>query len=116
MIKEHRKLNLQDLSNRGNDVTMEINWNEGAKDCKYIKIQMGDKEAVISKEHLWTLVFMLSDDLQQEKLLPVSQVPVTNYETILNVMARSDVKKGYPFSLPISISLNHLTNKVTIKP
>lgn len=118
MIKDHRRLALTDFSNRGNEVIFEVNWNSSkrVKDCKHIKLSVGDKEAIISKDHLWGLLFMISNDEQQEKMIPRVTVPIKSYNTVIQVMAKQDFRKGQMFNLPISVSVNQLTGQMTIKP
>ena len=123
MIQQHRKLSLQDLSGRGNDVSFEVNWNDSklVKDSKYIRIQVGDsyleQEAIISKEHLFTLLLLLGDDKQQDKLVKSSTylVPVKNYQTVVNVKCIKDMRKGDVFGLPLTVSVNKSTGKMIIK-
>lgn len=118
MIKEHRRLALTDFSNRGNEVVFEVNWNSAkrVKGCKHIKLSVGDKEAIISRDHLWGLLFMISEEEQQEKMIPRRVVPIKSYNTVIQVMAKQDFKKGQLFNLPISVSVNQMTGQMTIKP
>ena len=115
MIKDHRKLSLQDLANRGNDVDLEVNWNSSVKDCKSIRVHMGGKEAVISRDHLWSLILLMSKDEQQEGMLPVIHVPVSHYETVVSVMAKKNVRKGETMNFPLSVSINKRTGQMSIK-
>lgn len=116
MIQGNRKLSLADLSGRGNDMSLEINWNKLVGNCKYIRVKMGSKEAIISKEHLWTLVFMLSEEDKQVDMLPTVETPVRYYKTVVKILSKHDIKVGQEYSLPITISLNQLDGTVLIKP
>lgn len=119
MIKENRKLALQDLSGRGNDCSFEVNWNNSKliEDSKYIRIRINDNEAVISKNHLFTLLLLLGNKKQQERLVNTStyMVPVRNYSTVVNVKCTKKMNEGDVFGLPLTVSINKANGKMTIK-
>jgi len=117
MIKQHRKLSLADFSGRGNDISLEINWNDLVKGCKYIKLKVNDREAVIKKDHLWTQMFMLSDDDQQDKMVGQSiiKTPQKVYRTVIYLKSPRDIHKGEMTSVPITITINS-KGEVLVKP
>jgi len=116
MILERDKTSLRDFSGRGNDVDLEVNWNNHVNECKYVKLKMRDDEAIIKKEHLWAALFSYSEEDKQEKMIPIVQVPVRHHRTIVTVAARADLKKGQLFQLPMTISTDLRTGKMVVKP
>ena len=121
MIKAHRKLALQDLSGRGHDVGLEVNWNKSkeVKDCKYVKIKVGDgPEAVIKQDHLFTLLMAISPPKQTDKMVGTMATyqGVKNYHTVVNIQAKNDIQKGDLFGVPLTVSVNDVTGGIIVKP
>ena len=121
MIKGNRKLALQDLSNRGNDVSLEVNWNRSraVKNCKHIKVKIGDgAEAIISQNHLFALLMAISPPKEQERMVEnyMDYQEVRNHQTVVDIKASVDIQKGQIFSVPMTISVNSATGEVRIKP
>lgn len=119
MIKAHRKLSVQDLSNRGHDMSLEINWNRDVRECQYVKIKLGDgPEAIIKRDHLFEILMMLADEKQQDRIVGNSMTyqKVRNYQTVVNIEARNRIEKGDVFGVPLTISFNEKTNTVSVKP
>ena len=118
MIKENRKLSIADLSGEGNDVALEVNWNRNKmiEECKYIRFQIGEEEAIISRDHLWMVLFMISKKKQQEDMNPTTFSPIKSYPTIINVIAKRDISRNEPYTLPITVSINQRTGQMSIKP
>lgn len=121
MISGHRKLALQDLANRGNDVSFEVNWNKTDKvqDCQFIKMRIGNgEEAIVSRDHLYTLMMLFLPTEQQADMIEpfAGRIPVDNYRTIVEVITNRDIKKGEPIVLPLTVSVNQRTGQMSIKP
>ena len=112
----HRKFSLQDIANRGNDVELEVNWNGKVKDNKYIKLVIGGKEAIISHDHLWTIIFMLSKIDKQLDMLPTYEQRIKHYETIVNLVAKNDIRKGDLYGVHLTIAENPKTGQLSIRP
>lgn len=119
MIKAHRKLSIQDLSNRGNDMSLEVNWNKNVQKCQHIRIKLGDgPEAVIKRDHLFEALMMMVDDKQQERMVGnyMNYQKVRNYQTVVDIQTRNKLEKGEILSVPLTISFNEKTNTVSVKP
>lgn len=115
MIEERRKLSLHDFSGRGNDIDLEVNWNKKVKGNKFLKLSIDGKESVVKHEHLWTILFMLSEQDKQADMLPTYIQTVKNYSTVVSIKSRSDIRKGDVFTLPLTVSVNS-EGKMSIKP
>jgi len=122
MIKGHRKLSIQDLANRGNDVSLEVNWNDTTdiKGCQYIKLQVGldGEEAVIKRDHLFEVLMLMADEKQQERMVGnyMTYQKVKNYSTTVGIMVKNAVEKGQVVQIPLTISINEKTGEIRVKP
>ena len=91
MLENRNKAFFPDL-NKKNDVGIEINWNQNTKDV--VKINIGDKEAVIKMEDLYGFVVMSVSGEKQDNLIPVRQTTITKYIKQHKIMAGKNIKKG----------------------
>ena len=121
MIRGNRKLALQDLSNRGNDVSLEVNWNNSKdiKNCKHIKIKVGDgPEAIIKQDHLFAILMAITPPKKQEIMVGnfMDYQEVRNYHTVIDVQLQKDVQKNEIIGIPLTISINQETGDIKVKP
>ena len=121
MIKEHRRLNVQDLSNRGNDMSLEINWNNSkdVKNCKYIRVRLGEgPEAIVKRDHLFELLMLLADDKQQDRMTSnyMTYSRLKNYRTVIDIELQKDKQKGEILAVPLTISIDEEKQTVSVKP
>ena len=115
MIKESRKLNVQDMSGKGKDLELLVNWTSVVKDCKYIQFKIGQEKCVIKKEHFLYLSFLIADDAEQDKIIVAELTNVQNRNTIITIQATKDIKKGEELNIPVTISTNPKTGEVQLK-
>ena len=115
MIKESRKLNVQDMSGKGKDLELLVNWNSVVKDCKYIQFKIGKEKCVIKKEHFLYLSFLIADESEQDKIIVAELTNVQNRNTMLSVTTTRDIKKGESLNIPVTISTNPKTGEVQLK-
>ena len=115
-LTERRKFSMMDLSRNGNDVNIEVNWNKFASKQGCIKFSINDEEAVISREHLYAILFMLGSAEEQQKMSApfLKQTQVTKYFKLLGVTATKDVRKGEMLNVPLEFTLNPETHQVVI--
>lgn len=115
-IRDSRKLVVGDVSGRSKDVVFEVNWNKFSKKRGFIKISIGDKTAVVDRQQLWGVLFMLGSAAEQEKLVSpfMKQTVVSNYYKVIGVTASKDIRKGEMINIPLSFTLNPETNRVVI--
>ena len=114
--KERRKMALMDLSHQGNEVVFEINWNSFVKKKGMIKITVGDKNAVVSREQLWAILFMFGSAEEQEKLVSpfMKHTRVTKFQKMIGVTTTHDITKGRLINIPLEITYNPESNRITI--
>ena len=115
MIKSNRKFNLSDIAGRNRDATLEVNWNDMVKDCKYIKLTMNGQTSVISKEDYMFLAFMIADEDEQQTLINPNLTFTENRQTMISVQATRDIAKGDSLNIPVTISTNPKTGYVMLK-
>ncbi len=115
-LKSRTKMALNDVSGRGDDILFEINWNGKVRNKGFIKISIGDMEAVVSREQLWAIMFMFGSAAEQEKLISpfVKQTQVLKFFRIVGVTAQKDIRKGEMLNVPLEFTLNPDSKTVTI--
>lgn len=107
MIKSYEKLKVPD-ENKKQDLIMEVNWNlhdKQTNDCKYIRVTMGEKTAVVKKEHLNAVLFAIGTEEEQRKMIPQVERRSRWYETVVSVKTTKDIKRGQELTFPIKLSL-----------
>jgi len=115
-IQERRKFAMADLSGEDNDVVFEVNWNSHARKNGFVKIMIGDTEVVVSREHLWGILFMLGDAEEQEKIVTpfIKKTIVKKFYKMIGVTTTRDVKKGEQIHVPLEFTLNPSNNQVIV--
>lgn len=108
MIKDHEKFKIPD-ENKRNEMVFEVNWapnDSRTNECKMIKATFPDgTEQLIRREHLHAILFAISDEAGQRKLIPQTISNSRWYETVVGVTAKRDIKKGEEITFPIKLSL-----------
>lgn len=112
---KRQKLVLGDVSGRGNDIVADINWNKNVK-RKFVKLTIGDLTAVVKKDHLFGIMFMLGDEDQQAALLGryVKKYPVTKFFKMIGITTTKQIQKGEMINVPIEFTYNPETNQIII--
>lgn len=115
-LSERRKFAMSDVSGRGSEVVMEVNWNGLVRKKGYIKISICGQEAVVSREHLWSILFMFGSAEEQEKMASpfMRKTNVTKFYKMIGVTATQDVRKGELLNVPLEFTLNKNDNSVII--
>lgn len=115
-LREKRKMVIGDVSGRGKDVIFEVNWNKMVRRKGFIKLSIDGQQAVVEREQLWTILFMLGSAAEQEKLVSpfMKQTKVSKYYKVIGVTATRDIQKGQLLNVPLEFTLNPETNKVII--
>lgn len=105
-----------DISGRGRGADFEINWNEYARKKKFIKITINGDTAVVDREHLWSILFMLGSAEEQDALVDpfIKRTPVTKFTKMIGITANKVIKKGEPLNVLLEFTLNPETNEVII--
>lgn len=114
--KETRILAIEDHSGRNKDITFERNYNSFSRKKGLIKITIGDTTAVVSKEHLWSILFMLGNHEEQDKLVSpfVQRTPVHSYHRVIGITTTRDVRKGEAINVMLAFTFNPETGEISI--
>lgn len=115
-LGERRKFAMADVSGRGEEVHFEINWNSLVKKKGFIKISIGGKEAVVSREHLWAILFMLGSAEEQTKMVSpfMKKTIVSKYTKMIGITTSRDVRKGEFINVMLEFTHNPETNNIII--
>ncbi len=107
MIEEPRQFELPDMSGRGNNIILAVNWSKDSKvkNCRAIRIKMGKQESIIDKEHLNSMLFIFGNEEEQRKLLPQKVLKTKHIKKVVEVTAKKDIKKGEKIVFPISFTM-----------
>lgn len=118
MITKHRKFSIRDASGRNESLDIEVNWsnNKSVRGCKHLKVTIRDEKVILSRDQLWMLIFMFSEEDQQEKMLPIVETVVRHHETIVDLVAKNDIKKGEKYAVHMTISQDPNTGQLLVKP
>jgi len=113
---ERRKFSMADVSGRGGEAVIEVNWNKLVKQKGFIKLTIGEEEIVLSREHLYAILFIVGSAAEQEKMISpfLKKTLVTKYTKIIGITATKDVKKGEFLNVPLEFTLNPETRQVII--
>ena len=95
MLNEHRKFQLKTLDGK---LEAEVNWSKEkkVKDCNVIKFTLDDKEFIMKRSELMSLMLLVGSADDQEKLMPMKLSRIKKYETMLTFEfpASRNYKKG----------------------
>lgn len=107
MIEEPQKFDVKDLS--GNN---RCSIYADPKKPESLKIKVGEEEAVFSLGDLRTILFALSNNEEQRKMLPLQMVTQRSYKTLLGVKADRDIKKGEMVNFKVDIPLPPIEKEI----
>lgn len=115
-MSERRRFAMADVSGRGGEAVIEVNWNKLVKNKGYIKISIDGKEAVLSREHLYAILFIVGSASEQEKMITpfLKKTQVTKYTKMIGITATKDIRKGEFLNVPLEFTLNPETHQVVI--
>ena len=115
-LSERRKFAMQDVSGRGNEVVFEVNWNSLVKKNGFIKLTVNGETAVVSREHLWGILFMFGSAEEQGRMAApfLKRTQVTKYFKMIGVTASKDIKKGEMLNVPLEFTYNPETHQITL--
>lgn len=108
MISGYEKLRVPDI-NKEKDFTIEVNWNpydKQTKDCKVLRFTFpGGDTALVKREHFQAVLFALATEDDQRKMIPETVTRIRNYETVLGITAKKDIRKGEKINVAVKIPI-----------
>ena len=115
MLNNYQKLVLPDKSGKSNDIFAEINWNEASKG-QYVRFTLGDKQCIVKKDHLYSILFILGNEKEQDKIISpfVKQTRVTKFTKMIGITTGKNIGKGELINVLLEFTFNPETNQMTI--
>lgn len=115
-LSERRKFALSDLSGHGKDVSVEVNWNSLSRKTGHVKFSIDGNEVVVSREHLYAILFMLGSSEEQTKMASpfVRNHHVLKFFKMIGVTAMKDIKRGEMLNVPLEFTFNPDDSSVII--
>lgn len=95
MIKEHEKLIKGEL-------TVEVNWSKEVTPCKEIKLTIDGNSTIISNSDLYSLLIILSDDKQIDKLFVEKRRKIKQITKMVKMKTKKSIKAGEYLVFPLS--------------
>lgn len=77
---------------RKDGLKVTFNWNEEVSPCKQIKVSLGDKKVILTREEFSTLMAVFADDDQMENIIQTEKVNFVSIERMLRVKTLKDLK------------------------
>lgn len=109
MITTHEKMRLPDEDGK-NHWALEVNWNpEDARtnECKIIRATAPNGEkSFIKREYFHSFLFAISKAEDQQKLVPQIIKKVHSKETVFQVVATKDIRKGEPITFAAKVDFD----------
>src|SRR3990167_6982582 len=99
MIQDHQILRVPSLSINQKPLIIEVNWEgdlrevEQHKDQK-VRFSIGKEMTEVNYEQLWSLLFAMSNEEQQTKMVQTSHLANRKIEFEFVVRANEDIAKG----------------------
>lgn len=107
MIEGYEKFRLSD-EGKNNEFFVEVNWdekNDKTNKCQILKFTFPDgTESFIRREYLNAMLFAISSEEDQRKMIPQTITKVRWHETVVGVKATKDIAKGEQVVFPIKLS------------
>lgn len=108
MILTHEKLRIPD-ENKEKDFFVEVNWNPHDRKtnrCKLLRfIFPNGDEAIVKREHFHAILFTISEQAEQRKMVPQTITRIRNYETILGITATKKIERGEKINVHVKIPI-----------
>ena len=102
MIAEHENARIPTVN--GSDCRIEINWNDMV--CgKFIRITIDGREALIPQSAFVRFAMLISNEDEQEALIPTKQVLVRSYQKNVTIRLKKDMRAGEMITIPVTIDV-----------
>lgn len=88
----------------GEPVSVMTSWNKRAK-RRFLKLRMGDKEAIIPRDAFVRAALLLGDEIEQEKLVPTRSVTIRHFRKTLLVKMKKRMEEGELLELNVAFDV-----------
>lgn len=76
------------------DLSIDFNWSPEVIPCKQVKISLGNKEIILSRDKFSTLMAIFADDKQMEDIIQTTKTDFVSIERMLKIKTEKDIKAG----------------------
>ena len=80
-----------------------------------VEFKINEEKVIISLGDLRTILFALSDNEEQKKMMPLQMVTQRKYQTMLGVKAQKDIKKGEVINFKVDIPLPPIEKEIMME-
>lgn len=77
-----------------------MNWSKEVTPCRKIRIRIGKKEAIISREDFYSMAWMFGGEKQHERMVSVKKTEMVPITRMLTIKAVKSLKKGETIAAP----------------
>lgn len=100
----------------GKDVVFQANWNKHVHKKGLLKIQIGDSVAIVDRDQLYAVLFMLGSKKEQDAMVSpfVKRTQVEKFTKSIGIETTKDIKKGEIIQLLLEFTYNPDTKKIII--
>lgn len=104
MLSSHEAFRFADKGT-GKELIAEVNW-EGDDICRRVRFTFpnGDK-LIIDRNELTAMLFAIGSPDEQMKMVPSVERRSRWYETVVSVVAKSNIQKGEKITFPLKLTL-----------
>ncbi|MFA6355390.1 MAG: hypothetical protein WCW65_03125 [Candidatus Paceibacterota bacterium] len=74
------------------ELEIDFNWSEEVIPCKEVKITLGDKEVILTREKFSTLMAIFADDKQMEDIIQTQKTDFVSITRMLRIKTTKDLK------------------------
>lgn len=79
-------------------------WNDKAKK-RFLKLRLGDKEAIVPREAFVRAALLLGDEQEQEKLVPTRHVKIRHFRKKVTVRLTRNMRAGETLELNVGFDV-----------
>jgi len=74
------------------ELEIDFNWSDEVIPCKEVKITLGNKEVIISRDKFATLMAIFADDKQMEDIIQTEKTDFVSITRMLRIKTQKDLK------------------------
>jgi len=94
MIKDYQKLGIKNYANNGEELAIEVNYNDYARKNELIKLTIDEKTVIVKRDHLKAILFLVGSDEDKIDLIDTITQKITYQPVVVELIATQDIKKG----------------------
>lgn len=80
------------------------NWNNQIKG-DYLKIRVNGEEVIVPRSSFSKVAMALANEIEQESMIPMKQVPITELRKTVTIKLNKDMKMGEYLTIPVEFKI-----------